>query len=113
MLCRSSLLISSWSPKGLKFWRKLKLCASLRLLEVWHCRSHPSQKQNLRKIKKKKVAVIKIENDETSSDAAPKTKSTTVEEIIKNDSLNLIKQAKIKKVEVAKKSTGGKKIKTG
>ena len=29
----------------------------------------------------KKVAVIEIENDETSSDATPKTKSTTVEEI--------------------------------
>jgi len=57
----------------------------------------------------KKAAVIEIENDENSSDAAPKTKSSTVEEIIKNDPLDLIKQAKTKKVEVAKKSTGGKK----
>jgi len=55
----------------------------------------------------KKAAVIEIENDEDSSDGS-KPKSSTVEEIIKNDPLNLIKQAKSKKVEVAKKSTAGK-----
>ena len=55
----------------------------------------------------KKAAVIEIENDENSSDA-PKSKSSTVEEIIKNDPLNLLKQTRNKKVEVAKKSTGGK-----
>ena len=57
----------------------------------------------------KKTAVIEIENDENNSDAPKAAKGSTVEEIIKNDPLDLIKQAKTKKAEVAKKSTGGKK----
>eukprot|EP00092_Neocalanus_flemingeri_P002268 GFUD01002419.1.p1 GENE.GFUD01002419.1~~GFUD01002419.1.p1 ORF type:complete len:322 (+),score=96.78 GFUD01002419.1:91-1056(+) len=49
----------------------------------------------------KKPAVIDIGHEES-------IKASNVEEIIKKDPLDLLKQLKTKKVEVAKKSTGGK-----
>jgi len=53
----------------------------------------------------KNSAVIELGNEKSS------VKSSDIEEMIKNDPLGLLKQSKTKKVEVAKKSTGGKSFK--
>jgi len=50
----------------------------------------------------KNPAVIELGHEQSS------VKSSNIEEMIKNDPLGLLKQAKTKKMEVAKKSTGGK-----
>jgi len=62
--------------------------------------------------KEKKPTVIDIGNDEHLSSVVTKPVSKTVEEIIKNDPLDLLKQLRKPKKEVAKKSTGGKSSKT-
>ena len=55
-------------------------------------------------MEEKKTAVINIGHDENS----PELRKSSVQEIIKKDPLDLLKHSRIKKVEVAKKSTGGK-----